>query len=121
MTAQIVEIDGRGIAMLPAEGYQRLLDLVEDKTDIAAAEARRQRGEEYVRAELVDRIMAGESALKVWREHRGLTRKALAGKVGIGQPFLSMIERGERRGEPELWRSMAEALDVPADDIPPAD
>lgn len=124
MSAQIVEIAGQKMAMLPLADYERLLDLAEDKADILAAmraEQRRTEGEEYLSAEMVDRIIAGESALRVWRKHRGITLQELGKIVRVGQSFLSEIENGKRRGAPPLWRRLAEALNVSADDILPTD
>ena len=63
MTVQIVEIAGQKMAMLPMADYERLVEIVEDRTDAhAAAEAERRRneGEEYLPAELVDRILTGD-------------------------------------------------------------
>ena len=122
MSVQIVEIAGQKMAMLPIADYERLLDIAEDKIDEAAAanaEQRRIEGEEYLPAEMVDRILGGESALRIWRKHRGLTQEKLASIVGMGTSFLSEIENGNRRGAPKLWRALAEALNVSADDILP--
>lgn len=98
--------------------------MVEDKADLLAAmraEQRRSDGEEYLPAEMVDRIVAGESSLKLWRKHRGFTLQELGKTVGVSQSFLSEIENGNRRGAPSLWRRLAEALNVSADDILPTD
>jgi len=124
MTAQIVEIAGQKMAMLPIADYERLLDLAEDKADILAAmqaEQRRRDGEEYLPAEMLDRILAGESALRVWRKHRGMTLREVATATAVGQSFLSQIENGKKRGTPVLWRKLAAALNVSADDILPLD
>lgn len=124
MTVQIVEIAGQKMALLPVTDYERLLDLAEDRADAlaaAAAEQRRLAGEEYLPAEMVDRLLAGESQLKVWRRHRGMTLAQLSAEVGIRPSFLSDIENGNRRGKPGLWRKLAEALRVSADDILPQD
>jgi DNA-binding XRE family transcriptional regulator len=124
MTVQIVEIAGHKMAMLPIADYERLLELAEDKADMLAAmqtEQRRREGEEYLPAEMVDRILSGESALKVWRKHRGMSLEALGAAVGVRKSFLSEIENGKARGAPALWRKLAEALNVSADDILPAD
>jgi predicted transcriptional regulator len=112
------------MAMLPVADYERLLDLAEDRVDAlaaAAAEERRRAGEEYLPAEMVDRLLAGENALRVWRKHRGKTLARLAEEVGITTSFLSDIERGKRRGSPALFRRLAAALCISADDILPQD
>jgi ribosome-binding protein aMBF1 (putative translation factor) len=122
MTVQIVEIAGHKMALLPVAEYERLIDIAEDKTDaLAAAEAERRRleGEEYLPAELVDRILGGENPLKVWRKHRGMTLETLADKAGTQHSMLSRIENGKLQGTPGLWRRLAEALKVSADDILP--
>lgn len=122
MTVQIVEVSGQKLAMLPMEDYQRLVDIAEDKYDALAAEAaeeRRQQGEEYLPADLIDRIISGESALRVWRKYRGMTLDQLAEKTGTQKSMLSQIENGKTQGKAALWRALAEALDVSADDILP--
>ena len=122
MGAQIIEIAGQKMAMLPIEDYERLLELAEDKADLLAAEraeARRLAGEEYVPAELVNRILDGESPLRVWRQHRGLTLDQLAKSAGLGISYLSDLERGKRQGKGALWRRLADALSVSIDDILP--
>ncbi|WP_241241913.1 helix-turn-helix domain-containing protein [Sphingobium algorifonticola] len=108
--------------MLPIEDYQRLVDIAEDKHDVIAAEMAEQRrtaGEEYLPAEVLDRIMNGESALRVWRKHRGMTLEQLAERTGARKSMLSTIENGKAQGKPSLWRALAEVLDVSTDDILP--
>ena len=122
MTVQIVEIAGQKMARLPVADYERLIDLAEDKADIFAAyeaEKRRKEGEEFLPAEMVDRILSGESALKVWRKYRSLSLEELGFAVGVTKGFLSQIENGISRGNQSLWRKLAEALKVSADDILP--
>jgi ribosome-binding protein aMBF1 (putative translation factor) len=124
MGAQIVEIAGQKIAMLPIADYERLLELAEDSADILAArraEERRLNGEEYVPSELVKRILAGERPLRVWREYRGLSLAQLSAQVGIGVSYLSEIERGLRQGPARIWVRLARALDVTVEDILPDD
>jgi DNA-binding XRE family transcriptional regulator len=122
MTVQFVEIAGQKMAVLPVADYERLVDMAEDRSDaIAAARAaqRREAGEEYVPAELVDAILAGQSPLRVWRKHRGLTLEQLAQATGARHATLSDIENGKAQGKPALWKSLANALDVAVDDILP--
>ena len=124
MTVQIVDIAGQRMAMLPVAEYERLIDIVEDKADLlaaASAERRRAEGEEYLSAEMVDRIMAGESPLRVWRQFRGVTQADLARATGARQAILSEIENGKAQGKPALWRVLADALNLSVDDILPLD
>lgn len=122
MSAQIVEIAGQKMAMLPVEDYERLLDIAEDRADAIAAglaEQRRLEGEEYLPVEMVDRILGGESALRIWRRHRRLTLDQLAEITGSRKSALSELENGKAQGKPVLWRALAKALNVAVDDILP--
>lgn len=122
MTIQFVEIAGQKMAMMPIAEYEKLVDLAEERADIAAAAdaaLRREADEEYLPSAMVDRLLAGENALRVWRRHRGMTLDALAAKAGTGKSHLSEIENGKAQGRPALWRALAEALAVTADDILP--
>lgn len=122
MTAQIVEIAGQKIVMLPLADYNQLIELAEDQADIAAAdraESRRAEGEEYLPFELVDAIINGENALRVWRKHRGLTQDQLAERANVRKATLSEIENGKAQGKPAIWRAFADVLNVNVDDILP--
>lgn len=66
---------------------------------------------------MVDRILAGENLVRVWREHRGLTVAGLAEKAGITQPYLSQIETGKREGTLATMKKIASALRVKLDDL----
>lgn len=87
----------------------------EDAADRAAFE--RTKDQERVPAELVDRLLAGENPVRVWRQHRGLTLEALAGAAGIGKAYLSQIETGGRTGPIATMRRLATALQVDLDDL----
>lgn len=122
MTVQIVEIAGQKMAMLPIDDYQKLLDASEDRADVLAAmssEQRRAEGEEYLPADMVDRVMKGESALRVWRKYRGMTLEQLGERANARKSRLSEIENGKAHGKPALWRALADALNVSVDDILP--
>lgn len=124
MSAQIVEIAGEKMAVLPVADYERLLEIAEDKADATAAaiaEKRRRDGEEYLPSELVDRILDGENPLRVWRQHRKLSLKQLAEASGVGLSYISELERGLKNGPGHVWVKLARAMDLTADDILPAD
>ena len=122
MSVQFVEIGGQKMAVMPVAEYQHLLTEVEEADDVRAAEAaerRRIAGEEYLPVEMVDRILGGEAALRVWRKYRGLTLATLSEISGISTSYLSELESGNRQGKPMLWRKLASALGVTVDDILP--
>jgi hypothetical protein len=123
MTVQFVEIAGQKLAMVPVGEYEQLIEAAEDRADIvaaAAAEARRQAGEEYVPLEIADRLIAGENPLRVWRTYRGMSLEELGVAVGRQPSFVSKLERGTNEGGVRLWASLARALNVSIDDLIPA-
>jgi DNA-binding XRE family transcriptional regulator len=122
MGVQIVELGNEKHALIPISEYQQLLADLEDRDDerfAINAEERRANGEEYLPIEMVDRLFAGESALRVWRKHRGLKQLELAALSGVVNSQISNIERGERNASLETWRRLAKALRVDLDDIVP--
>lgn len=122
MTVQYIEIDGKKMAVLPQEEYRKLADLAEELDDIAAAiraEKRELEGDEYVPHELVERLVAGESPLLVWREYRGFSQQALGEKIGVSKMTISGLETGKRDTSSRNWRALAAALDVDVDDVMP--
>jgi hypothetical protein len=122
MNITFSETGGVRMATLPAADLDRLIEAAEDRADIAAAERaarRRAEGEEYLPAEMARRIIAGESPLRVWRGHRGLTLQLLGAAAGIKPSYLSEIELGKKPGTPAIWRKLAKGLDVTVDDIMP--
>jgi len=106
---------------IPIEEYQALQEAAEDLADIRASErvkAAVERGDdEYVPAELVNRILAGESPLRVWREHRGLTQLALSEAAGVSRAQIAQIEGGRQSGSVQTLKSLAEHLGVTVDDL----
>jgi ribosome-binding protein aMBF1 (putative translation factor) len=124
MGAQILEIAGRKMAVLPVEDYERLVEIAEDREDIAAAadaERRRNEGMEYLPSSMVNRILDGENALRVWREYRGMSIAELAEKSGYGYSMISKIETGTRQGTVAFWNAVAAALKVVPEDIMPVE
>ncbi len=123
MTAQILEIAGQKLAVLPFADYERLVELAEEQTDIMAADEMQRKldtgEEEYIPAEMVDRLIAGESPLKVWRQYRGLSGAELAAQVGTTDASISRIENGAQNPPAAIWRKLATALKVDIDDIIP--
>lgn len=124
MKVQIIERDGQPEwAVLPYAEYLALLDRLEDIEDQRAFDQARAElaadDEELVPADVVARLSAGESPLKVWREHRGLTQQALADAAGVGKSYLSQLEAGARTGSVRVLRALAQALDLDLDDLTP--
>jgi DNA-binding XRE family transcriptional regulator len=90
-------------------------EAVEDAA--AAAAYTRTRDEESLPIESVDRLLSGESPVRVWREHCRMSLAALADQAGIGKGYLSQIENGERTGTINTIKKLARALDIELDDL----
>jgi DNA-binding XRE family transcriptional regulator len=122
MGVQIVELGNEKHALIPLAEYTRLISELEDRDDLQMAinaDQRRAGGEEYLPLEMVDQLLAGESALRIWRKHRGLKQLELAAISGVGNGQISMIESGARSASLETWQRLAKALRVDLDDIVP--
>ena len=113
--------NGDRMAVIPVEEYERLLEATEETTDVRAYDEAKRRlasgQDELLPATMVKRIIGGENALRVWREHRGLTLKELADRAQVSAPFVSQIEKGQREGSVETMRKLADTLKISVDDL----
>ena len=100
-------------ALITRRRLERIED-IEDDADLAALDAR---GGVYLSQELVDRMIAGDSPLRIFRLHRGLTLDALAAKVGVTKGFLSLVENGHKGLSVDVLKKAAAALEVDLDDL----
>ncbi|MGV8841409.1 MAG: helix-turn-helix transcriptional regulator [Bauldia sp.] len=112
---------GEEIVIVPAADYDRLVEDFEDRIDNAAADAILAKGVEWLSDAEVDEYLAAPTPLAFWRKRRKLTQGALAQKVGITQSYVAQIESGRRKGEVDLYRRLAEALQVRMEDLVMAD
>ncbi|HYD99357.1 MAG TPA: helix-turn-helix transcriptional regulator [Alphaproteobacteria bacterium] len=112
---ETIERDGVTYAVVPLDVYEDLMD------ELAAVRAYDRAQDtpkdDYLPAALVKRMLDGETALRLWREHRGLTQAALAERVGIGRPYLSQLETGARKASHAVLKALAEALRLTVDDL----
>jgi transcriptional regulator with XRE-family HTH domain len=56
--------------------------------------------------------------LRAARKRLKLTQKQAAVRLGVSQPYLSLLEKGERRLPPELAKKAFSALHLPATSLP---
>lgn len=122
MTVQfITTAKGERLAVIPEAEYRVLVEAAEDREDVSAVrefDAALARGdEELIPAEFANRILDGESKVRVWREYRGLQVKALAESTGLAASYISQIETGVRAGTVESYKKIAAALKVGLDEI----
>ena len=107
---QVIFNDGGepAFAVLPWRDYESLVarddaTLTDEELYDLAAAAR----EESFPAAVVDRLLAGEHPVRVYRQHRGLAQKQLAEAAGIGVAYLSQIETGKRKGSANTLAAIA--------------
>src|SRR5271166_1820029 len=110
------------VAILPRKEFEALAAKArEADEDVGAARlvARARRdiaaGTPLIPKEVVDRICAGENALRVIREWRGKTQVYVAQKANIVQGYISDLEKGRRKGTTAVLKKVADALKVPLD------
>jgi len=92
-----------------------LEELIEDR--LAEAAYHRTRDQEMVPDAVVARLMEGENPITVWREHRGMTLRALADAAGIDPGYLSQLENRKRVGPVATIKKIATALRLDLDDL----
>jgi DNA-binding XRE family transcriptional regulator len=101
--------------------YKRLVERLEDAEDARDARAVlqgvQQGNIEVFPAETARRLIDGESPIKVFRDHRGLSAAQLAQRVGIARPYLTQIENGTRQPMFGVMQRIAEALSVSLDHL----
>lgn len=104
--------------------YDRLCAIAEDLADIRAVlsfQVRIEAGaEEFVPATVADRLIDGESPLKVWRDYRGMSQSGLARAAGVDRVQIVDIEAGRANGSVRTLAALANALNVIVDDLVPA-
>jgi DNA-binding XRE family transcriptional regulator len=108
--------NGEPFALVPfalLEKLQEDAEMLHDIQAFDAAKARLDAGEdETIPLSIIERRLAGEHPVKIWREHRGLTQEALAAQAGVTRSLLAAIETGNRSGSVRTLRKLALALDV---------
>ena len=59
--------------------------------------------------------------MRIWREHRGLSQRALAAEADVSVPYLSEIEAGRKPGSARTLAALAEVLGVTIEELLPAE
>lgn len=116
--------NGDEMVVITLSEYETLLKLAERLEDfedglaIKVFEERLARGEEeFISAEFVNRMIDGESPIRVWRDVRGLSAKDLAASAGISAAYLSEIESRKKEGSIAALKKIAKVLKVDLDDL----
>ena len=103
------------------ENFERMTDRIEDLEDALVMRGIEDDPSErdYLPIELVDRLLAGEHPVRVWREHRGLSVDQLADRAGMRQADLVRIEASQESTSIAALASLADALGLDLDDVTP--
>ena len=121
MSVQVIEKDGKPEwAVLPYEEYERLVEAAEMLQDVRAYDEAKKAmaaGEERVPSEVTYAILDGANPVRVWREHRRISRKRLAEASGLSTSYLSQIESGKRKPSPEALTAIAKELGLEPDEL----
>ncbi len=121
MRVETITKSGKVFALIPFKDFEQLQADSEMLADIEAydaARARLDKGEdEVIPFSIVKRRLAGESTVKIWREHRGLTQEKLAKKSKVSRAMIAAIEAGSKKGSITTLKSLARALKVTLDNL----
>ena len=114
---QTVSIADRLCAIVPLDDHDALREALEDAADAdAMRRSLADSDEEAIPLALAERMLNGESPVRVWREHRGMEAGELAA-AGISRSGLSAIENGDKQGSIAILRRIADALGLRLDDL----
>jgi DNA-binding XRE family transcriptional regulator len=106
---------------IPRAEYDRLRAAADDLADLQAydrAKTALAAGEdELIPAEFANRLLNGDSPLRVYRDLRSLTQNDLAGRAGVNRVTVAEIETGRKQGSVATLRKLAGALGVTVDDL----
>src|SRR5699024_2694216 len=101
--------------------YERLREAADDLESIAAGDKARAEiaagRDELVPSAMLDCLLDGENAVRVWRQHRGMNARELAAAAGLSAAYLSEIETGRKAPGLAALRKLAAALRVDLDDL----
>ena len=106
--------------------FDDLIRAAEDADDLAAVAAHdaeeAHAGREvarsvYLTGEEVARLLEGASPLKVWREKRGFSQRALAEAAGVQPGYVAEIETGKKPGSADAWLRLSSVLRVAIADL----
>lgn len=105
------------------EKLQQALEDAEDRTAVAERRAHeRMIGKDaarrdYLTASEALRLLNGESPVKVWREKRALSQRALAATAGISPSYLAEIETNRKSGSDGAYRKLGAVLRLPPEQL----
>lgn len=106
---------------LSRKDWDAMIETIEDAEDrlavLKSRSARKRGADDAVPAAIVERLLAGEHPVRVYREWRGLTATTLAKVAGVKQPYISAIETAAKPGSAAALKRIARALHVDMEDL----
>jgi DNA-binding XRE family transcriptional regulator len=121
MDIEKITRNGKSFAVVPMTRFRKLIgdaEMLADVKTFDSAKARIARGEdEIIPFEIVERRVAGESPVKIWREYRGFTQERLATAASVSRVMIAAIEAGHKRGGVATLKKLAGALKVNLDNL----
>jgi len=100
---QVIKQDHKpAFAVIPWDDYQELVkNYTPDESDI------------WFPQEVVEaNVVRGDSLLKAWREHLGLTQTEVANRAGMSQPAYAKLEKPDANPRTATLRKLAKALGI---------
>ena len=100
---QIIKQDDKpAFAVIPWDVYQDLVkNYVPDESEV------------WFPQEVVEaNVVRGESLLKAWRDHLGLSQAEVARRAGMSQPAYGKLEKPDARPRTNTLRKLAKALGI---------
>ena len=106
---QVITQNGKpAFAVIPWDDYQRLLSnqIDADEKDVWFPH-------EVIKAT----VIRGDSLIKAWREHLGLTQAELAKRSGIKQPSLARLEKTDANPRKSTLKKISDALNISVEQL----
>ena len=106
--------------------WKALITRLKDLEDLAAVNERlaheKKVGKDvarrdYMTGDELRRILDDESPVKVWREKRGLSQRALAEQAGVSPSYLAEIEIGKKPGSADALRKLSRVLAISMENL----
>jgi ribosome-binding protein aMBF1 (putative translation factor) len=111
---------------LRRKDFRALMESADDRAALAAIDAHRAYEERvgwdvarrnYFTVGEAERLIDGESPVRVWREKREMTQRALAEAAKVSVSYLAEIEGGKKPGSAAALQRLGKALDVPMEQL----
>ena len=112
---------GKEFAVIPVEDLQKLMDDAEMLADVRAYDAAKRRldrgDDELIPLTITERRLAGESPVRIWRDHRALTQEELAKVSNVSRSMIAAIEAGHKTGGIATLKKLVAALKVDLENL----